>query len=66
MTKKERRNPDILNGSRKKRIAMGSGTTPAEINQFLKQFEQMRSLMKQFSNKKKKKKAFGGFKGLMR
>ena len=66
MTKKERQNPDILNGSRKKRIAAGSGTTPAEINQFLKQFEQMRTLMKQFSNPKKMKKAFGGFKGLMR
>ncbi len=66
MTKKERQNPDIINGSRKKRIAAGSGTTPAEINAFLKQFNQMKMLMKQFSNPKKMKKAFGGFKGLMR
>ena len=66
MTKKERQNPDIINGARKKRIAAGSGTTPAEINAFLKQFNQMKMLMKQFSNPKKMKKAFGGFKGLMR
>ena len=64
MTAKERENPDILNGSRKKRIAAGSGTTPAEINAFLKQFNQMRELMKQFSNPKKMKKLMGGFKGL--
>ncbi len=64
MTAKERANPDIINGSRKKRIAAGSGTTPAEINAFLKQFNQMRMLMKQFSNPKKMKKMMGGFKGL--
>lgn len=64
MTAKERENPDIINGSRKKRIAAGSGTTPAEINAFLKQFNQMRMLMKQFSNPKKMKKLMGGFKGL--
>ncbi len=66
MTKKERQNPDIINGARKKRIAAGSGTTPAEINAFLKQFEQMRKLIKQFSDPKKMKKVMGGFKGLMR
>lgn len=65
MTAKERENPDIINGSRKKRIAAGSGTTPAEINAFLKQFNQMRMLMKQFSNPKKMKKLMGGFKGLL-
>lgn len=64
MTAKERENPDIINGSRKKRIAAGSGTTPAEINAFLKQFNQIRMLMKQFSNPKKMKKLMGGFKGL--
>ena len=48
MTRMERRNPDILNASRKRRIAAGSGTTVQEINQLLKQFEQARSMMKQF------------------
>ena len=46
MTLKERKNPDILNGSRKKRIAMGSGTTVQEINQLIKQFNQMKKMMK--------------------
>ncbi len=46
MTKKERKDPSILNFSRKQRIAKGSGTTVQEINQLLKQFEQMKSLMK--------------------
>ena len=52
MTKKEREKPEILNASRKKRIAQGSGTTVEEINKLLKQFEQTRMLMKQFSNPK--------------
>ena len=47
----ERRRPDIvLNASRKKRIAVGSGTTVEEINKLLKQFEQIRKLMKQFTD----------------
>ena len=46
MTLKERKNPDILNGSRKKRIAMGSGTTVQEVNQLIKQFNQMKKMMK--------------------
>ena len=46
MTPIERKNPDILNGIRKKRIAMGSGTSVQEINQLLKQFNQMRKMMK--------------------
>ena len=53
MTKKERDNPVIINSSRKKRIASGSGTSVQEINQLLKQFEQTKTLMKQFSNGKK-------------
>ena len=61
MTKKERNNPSIINSSRKKRIAMGSGTQVSDVNQFLKSFEQMQKLMKQFSNPKKMKRAFGGF-----
>jgi signal recognition particle subunit SRP54 len=47
MTPDERRRPDIIGGSRKKRIAGGSGTTPAEINQLLNQFRQMQTLMRQ-------------------
>jgi signal recognition particle subunit SRP54 len=46
MTREERRFPQILNGSRKKRVAAGSGTSVAEINQLLKQYQQMRKLMK--------------------
>lgn len=52
MTKREREKPEILNASRKKRIAQGSGTTVEEVNKLLKQFEQTRTLMKQFSNPK--------------
>ena len=52
MTPRERQKPDILNASRKKRIAAGSGTTVEEVNKLLKQFEQTRTLMKQFSNPK--------------
>ncbi len=50
MTAKERRNPDILNGSRRRRIARGSGTTPQDVNQLLNQFGQMRKLMKRMSS----------------
>ena len=46
MTPVERKNPEILNGNRKKRIAMGSGTSVQEVNQLLKQFNQMRKMMK--------------------
>jgi signal recognition particle subunit SRP54 len=46
MTPEERRYPQVLNGSRKKRVAAGSGTTVAEINRLLKQYQQMRKLMK--------------------
>ena len=53
MTPREREKPDILNASRKKRIAAGSGTTVEEVNKLLRQFDQMRALMKQFSDPKK-------------
>ena len=59
MTPKERANPDIINSSRKKRIAAGSGTSVEEINKLLKQFEQMKKLMKQMSSGKFN--GFGGF-----
>lgn len=61
MTPKERQKPEIINSSRKQRIANGSGTTVQEINFLLKQFSQMQKLMKQFSNPKKLKRGFGGF-----
>lgn len=59
MTPKEREKPELLNSSRKKRIAKGSGTTVEEINKLLKQFEQMKKMMKQLSTGKFK--GFGGF-----
>lgn len=51
MTSEEREHPEILNGSRKKRIAMGSGTDVVEVNKLLKQFEDTRKMMKLMSNK---------------
>ncbi len=56
MTVKERRNPSILNGSRKKRIANGSGRTIQEVNKLLKQFESMKKMMKQFTDMSKRSK----------
>ena len=50
MTKEERKNPDILKASRKQRIAKGSGTSVEEVNRLLKQFEQMKQMIKQLSN----------------
>ncbi len=54
MTKKERVEPAIINSSRKKRIASGSGTSVQEINQLLKQFEQTKQLMKQLKSGKRR------------
>ncbi len=56
MTLEERRNPDILNGSRKKRIAKGCGRTIQEINKLLKQFEEMKKMMKMMTDMGKAKK----------
>lgn len=64
MTKKERQNPDILNGPRKRRIAKGSGTSIQEINKLLKQFEEMKKMMKMMNGMAKGKKGFGGLGGL--
>ena len=55
MTPKERENPDILNSSRKKRIAAGSGTQVVDVNRLLKQFSSMQAMMKQFSGKNAKR-----------
>ena len=46
MTPKERRNPDVIKGSRKKRIAAGSGTSVQDVNRVLKQYRQMSTMMK--------------------
>lgn len=59
MTLKERRDPNLINGSRKKRIAAGSGTSVQEVNKLLKQFEQTKKLMKQFSGMDKRMKRGG-------
>ena len=55
MTKTERNNPSILNSSRKKRIAAGSGTSVVDINRLLKQYDAMQQMVKQFSGKNMKK-----------
>lgn len=57
MTPEERRKPQIINASRKRRIAMGSGTTVQDVNQLLRQFEEMQKLLKQLNRGK-----FKGFK----
>lgn len=59
MTPKERSNPDILNGSRRRRIATGSGTTVEQVNQLIKQLYEMRRSMKQFSKMEKRLKKYG-------
>ena len=58
MTKKERRNPNLLNGSRRARIAKGSGVTPADVNKLMKQYMQMEKMMGKLAG--------GGMKGMMR
>ncbi len=58
MTKKERRHPDLLNGSRRARVARGAGQQPADVNRLLKQYQQMEKMMSKLGS--------GGMKGLMR
>ena len=53
MTPKERQRPEILNASRRRRIAAGSGTRIQDVNSLIKQFEQTNQMMKQFKNKKR-------------
>ena len=64
MTPYERENPNVLNSSRKKRIAAGSGTQVVDVNRLLKQFDMVQQLTRQFANPKKAKGLFGRFKGL--
>jgi signal recognition particle subunit SRP54 len=52
MTHRERTNPGVLNGSRRKRIALGSGTQVSDVNRLLKQFDQAKAMMKQFGGKR--------------
>ncbi len=59
MTKQERKNPKILNGSRRKRIAIGSGNSIQDINRLIKQFKEMGKMMKMFKGNKNLKKSFG-------
>jgi signal recognition particle subunit SRP54 len=61
MTLEERHHPEILNGSRRRRIARGSGTTPQDINQLLNQFRQTQKLMRQFSRTRNPKSLMGLF-----
>jgi signal recognition particle subunit SRP54 len=58
MTKKERRHPDLLNGSRRARVAKGAGVQPSEVNTLIKQFEQMQKMMKKLGG--------GGLRGMMK
>ncbi len=72
MTPSERENPDIINPSRKRRIAKGAGVDVAEVNRMMKQFEQMKKMMKQMgltgskggSKKRRRKGGFGGLGGM--
>jgi signal recognition particle subunit SRP54 len=62
MTKNEKSHPEIINANRRKRIAKGSGTSIQEVNRLLKQFEDMKKMMKQMTNMQQKGKKKGGFK----
>ena len=59
MTTDERLNPDIINGSRRQRVANGSGTTIQDVNQLLKQFKSMKKLIKHFKGSPKSLKKMG-------
>ena len=60
MTKQEREEPSIINGSRRKRIAAGSGVSIQEVNKLISQFDQMKKMMKMMTSKKGRKKGFMG------
>lgn len=62
MTANEKTHPEIINANRRKRIAKGSGTSIQEVNRLLKQFEDMKKMMKQMTNMQQKGKKKGGFK----
>ena len=64
MTPQEREDPSLLNSSRKKRIAAGSGTQVVDVNRLLKQFETIQQFTRQLSNPKKSKGLMSRFKGM--
>jgi signal recognition particle subunit SRP54 len=64
MTPSERRKPNLIDGSRRKRISLGSGRSLQEVNQLLKQFAQMKKMMKQFGKMKPGKMPMGNFMGI--
>jgi signal recognition particle subunit SRP54 len=65
MTPRERQDPDMLNGSRKRRIIQGSGTTIQDLNRLLKQFKQMQKMMKKMGNKGAMQNMMRGLGGMM-
>ncbi|WP_116475078.1 signal recognition particle protein [Zobellella maritima] len=65
MTPKERQHPDLIKGSRKRRIALGAGTEVQEVNKLLKQFTQMQKMMKKMSGKGGMRKMMSQMKGMM-
>ena len=62
MTQEERQKPEIISGSRRRRIASGSGTNPQDVNQLLNQFKQAQKLMKQVASGKMPKNMMNMFK----
>ena len=66
MTPEERTNPSVLNGSRRIRIAKGSGTNIQEVNKLIKQFDEMRKMMRVFSNKDQAAKMMRNMPGMRR
>jgi signal recognition particle subunit SRP54 len=64
MTPDERQRPEIIKASRRRRIALGSGTTTADVNRLLKQFVEMQKLMRQFSGGRMPKLG-GGLRGML-
>ena len=65
MTEKERESPQIINGSRRKRIAIGSGSSVEEVNKLLKQFNDMSKMMKMMQGGQNMQKAMQKMKGMM-
>ena len=66
MTNEERENPSIINGNRRQRIAKGSGRTIQEVNNLMKQFEQMRKMMRMMTNRDQMKNMMRNMQGMKR
>ena len=65
MTRAERRNPELIKGGRKRRIAMGAGVQVQDVNRLLKQFDDMQRMMKKMKSKGGMMKMMRGMKGMM-